>query len=98
MNEINKRLEQIETENYIWIIYFFIIGLCLYANSYEKKYFCNNDIVAKEKYRNLTIIIFVIAIIIYIYFVYDNYKELKSIKPYDSSKKKKLNRIKFFRI
>ena len=95
MNEIDKRLKQIETENYIWIIYFFLIGLCLYANSYEKKYFCNNDMVAKEKYRNLTIIIFVIAIIIYIYFVYDNYNDLKNIKPYDSSKKKNLTELSF---
>lgn len=95
MNEMNRRIKQIETENFIWLIYIVLIGLCLYANAYEKKYFCNNDLVSKEKYRNLTIIIFIIAIIIYAYFLYDNYKDLKSITPYDSSKKKNLTELSF---
>lgn len=80
MNDIEKRLKQIDVENFVWIIYFFIICLCLIANKYEKRYFCFNDQKAKDTYRKLTIIIFIIAVIIYIYFFYDNYKDVRVLK------------------
>lgn len=93
MEETNKRLKQINTENFIWIIYFFLIGMCLYANHFEKNFFLNNDEYSKEKYRKMTIIIFIIAVIIYIYFFIDNYRDFKSLKQTDSIKKKKLNEL-----
>jgi ATP/ADP translocase len=96
MEDIERRIKQIDTENFIWFIYFFIIGLCLYANHNEKKYFTKNDEEAKEKYRQLTIIIFVIATIIYIYFFIDNYIDAKNIKPTDSNKKKTLSELSLF--
>ena len=63
MEELNRRLKQIKIENYIWIIYLIIIGLSLYANSFEKKYFLYNDPCDKEKYRNINIIVFTIVTI-----------------------------------
>ncbi len=93
MNDVSRRLKQINNENIVWIIYFFIIGLCLYANYYEKKFFCTNDIKAKNKYRNLTIFIFVVAVLIYFYFFIDNYKDFKELKPTDSLKKKNLSEL-----
>jgi Ca2+/Na+ antiporter len=65
----------------------------MYANSYEKKYFTNNDNNAKEKYRHLCIIIFSIAVIIYIYFLVDNYKDYESTKYSPNQKKKNLNEL-----
>ena len=47
--EINKRLKQLNTEDFIWFIYIGIIILSLYANTFERKYFINNDIKSKEK-------------------------------------------------
>lgn len=93
MNEKNKRLQQIETENKIWLIYFVLIGVCLYANTFEKRYFLYNDLKAKEKYRELTITIFVVAIIIYLYFFIDNYNDVKDLEPCCSKKKKDLNEL-----
>lgn len=93
MEDLEKRLKQIDTENLIWIIYFALIGLCLYSNYYEKKYFCTNDPIAKEKYRHLTIIVFIIALIVYIYFFNSNYEDIKNLKPTDSIKKKTLNEL-----
>ena len=80
MNDIEKRLKQIDVENFVWIIYFFIICLCLISNKYEKRYFCFNDQKSKGSYRKLTIIIFIISVIIYIYFFYDNYKDVRVLK------------------
>ena len=78
MNDNYKRLKQIEIENKIWIIYFFLIGLCLYGNSFEKKYFLYGNNYDKEKYRKITIFIFSIAVIIYFYFFIDSYKDMKN--------------------
>ena len=93
MNDVERRLKQIKIENIVWIIYFFLIGLCLYANVYEKKYFCFNDLIAKEKYRKITITIFVIAVLIYSYFLVDNYVDFKNLKPCDTQKKKRLSEL-----
>ena len=89
-NDINNKLKQIETENYIWIIYIFIIILSWYSNSLEKKYFIYNDINSREKYRTTLIIIFSILIIVYLYFLKSSYDDVKNIKTYDSEKKKQL--------
>ncbi len=72
MNKIDERLFQIKTENIIWIICLILIGLSIYANSFEAKYFTENDYQAKEKYRSLLIFIFTIAFIIYLYYFYDS--------------------------
>ena len=78
MNDNYKRLKQIEIENKVWIVYFFLIGLCLYGNSFEKKYFLYGNNYDKEKYRKITIFIFSIAVIIYFYFFIDSYKDVKN--------------------
>ena len=87
MNENSRRIEQIKVENIVWIIYFFLIGLCLYANSLEKDYFLTGNLEKKESYRKITIFIFVVAVIIYLYFTYDNYEDYKSLGINDSIKK-----------
>ncbi len=87
MKDVEKRIKQIDIENFIWIIYFILIVLCLYSNTFEKRYFKNNDLQAKEKYRQLTIIIFVIAIIIYIYFFVDNYQDYQNTSSTSNGKK-----------
>ena len=78
MNDNYKRLKQIEIENKVWIVYFFLIGLWLYGNSFEKKYFLYGNNYDKEKYRKITIVIFSIAVIIYSYFFVDSYKDVKN--------------------
>lgn len=92
MNENYKRLKQINTENKIWIIYFFLIGLCLYGNMFEKKYFLYGNNYDKEKYRKITIFIFCIAVLIYLYFFVDNYKDVMTTK-YSDSRKKSFNEL-----
>ncbi|MGN0973682.1 MAG: hypothetical protein ACI4OT_02965 [Bacilli bacterium] len=95
MEELNRRLKQIKIENYIWIIYLIIIGLSLYANSFEEKYFIYNDHCAKNKYRNINIIVFIIVTCIYFYFFIDNYEDVKNLKSTDSKKKQDLTNLSF---
>lgn len=94
-NELNEKLKQITIEDYIWIIYLGIIFLSWYGNSFEKKYYINKDIESKNKYQNITILIFSILIIVYFYFFKSSINDIKNIKPYYSKKKKDLIYLSF---
>ena len=67
-DKIQKRLNQIQTENNIWILYLIIIGLSFYSNYLEKDYFLKKNEKSKEKYRKLNIIIFTTLTAVYCYF------------------------------
>ena len=86
--ETEERLKQIKTENYVLIIYIFLIILCFISNYYEKNYFLTNNQISKEKYRNILIFIFSVALLVYTYFLYDSYKDYKNLSIYDNKKKK----------
>lgn len=93
--ELNRRLKQLKTEDFIWIIYIGIIFFSLYSNSFERKYFLYNDLKSKEKYRKLMIGIFIILVIVYTYFFKDSLEDVKSLKIYDTEKKKNLTKLSF---
>ena len=48
-NDLEEKLKQITIEDYIWIIYLGIIFLSWYGNSFERKYYKNNDLNSKNK-------------------------------------------------
>lgn len=93
--EIEKKLKQLNTEDFIWIIYIGIIALSYYSNSLERKYFVYNDLKSKEKYRKIIIFIFTILVIVYLYFLKDSIDSIKELSPYDSEKKKRLTYLSF---
>lgn len=86
--ELNNKLKELRIEEIIWIVYIGIIIMSFYSNSLERKYYINNDLVSKEKYRKIMILIFSILIVVYLYFLKDSYDSLKEIKPYDSERRK----------
>ncbi len=92
-DELNKRINQINIENFIWIIYIGIIFMSWYSNFLEKKYFIYNDLNSKEKYRKIIIGIFVVLVVIYFYFFKSSYNDLKNLNLCDSNKKKNLTFI-----
>lgn len=92
-NKLNDKLKEIDIENNIWIIYIGIIILSWYSNSLEKKYFIYNDILAKEKYRKIIILIFSILVIIYIYFFKGSLDDIYELKKTDSANKVKLTQL-----
>lgn len=94
-DEINNKLKQISTENYIWLIYIGIIFFSWIANNYEKRYFIYKNIESRKKYQRLMIIIFSVLIIVYLYFLKASIEDIKNLKPYDSEKKKRLVYLSF---
>ena len=94
-NELNEKLKQLKTEDFIWLIYIGIIFMSWFANGLERKYFIYNDLKSKENYRNIMILIFIVLIIVYLYFLKDSYNDLKNINTFDSDKKKNLTFLSF---
>ena len=92
---LNKKLKQLKTEDYIWIIYIGIIVLSWYSNTLERKYYIYNDTNSKEKYQKIMVIIFIILLFVYVYFLKDSFDDLKNLKTYDSIKKKRLVTLSF---
>lgn len=95
MNEKREILKKLKVEEDIWLIYLLIIGLSFYSNSVERKYYINNDLEAKEKYRKINILIFLIALLIYIYFFNDSYNDIKNLSSSDSYDKRFFNKASF---
>lgn len=90
-----KKLKDIEIEDFIWIIYLFIIFLSYYSNHLERKYYVYNDEIAKEKYRKILIFIFTVLTIIYLYFLKGAYEDFKNLSIFDTDKKKQLITLSF---
>jgi len=88
--EISERLKELKIEDFIWVIYIGIIFLSWFSNHLERKYFQNNDIDARNKYRSIIILIFSVLIVIYIYFLKEAYEDLKNKKPTDTDQRKLL--------
>ena len=93
--DINNKLKQLKTEDYIWIIYIGIIVLSWYSNSLERKYYIYNDINSKNNYQHIMILIFSILVIVYLYFLKSSIDDLRNLKPSDSQKKKRLVYLSF---
>lgn len=92
---MKDRLKDIKIENFVWLVYIFIIILSYYANYKEKNFILYNDEKSKREYQNLLILIFSILLIIYFYFAYSSYEDIKELKYYDTNKKKNLTYASF---
>ncbi len=77
---IGVKLQRLKTEDFIWIIYFFIALAALISDSYERDYVLTNNINDKRKFKTINIIILIVAFFIYLYFVLINYEDVSSLK------------------
>jgi len=80
MNDISKKLKRLRNEDFIWIVYFFIVVFALYSNKLDRDYILkkDNEAYKREKYINITI--FFIAFFIYLYFLLLLTEDLGSMK------------------
>ena len=88
--DLEEKLKEIKTENYIWVIYIGIIIFSFYSNSLEKRYYIYNDQNAKKKYRETLLIIFSILLVVYYYFLKSSLDDYNNLKETDSKEKKDL--------
>ena len=94
-DKLYKKLKEIKTEDFIWIIYIGIIFLSWYANDLEKNFFIFKNEDSKNKYRHIMIFIFSVLVIIYLYFLKDSWDSFKNIDKIENQKTKDLITLSF---
>ncbi len=94
-DKIYKELNRIKIEDYIWIIYIFLVCFNLYSDYLEKLFLTTNDQVAKNKFRNINKSVSVIILIIFIYFLIVSYQDVKELNNNSSLLEKKLKNLTF---
>lgn len=87
---IGIKLQRLNTEDFIWVIYFFIALFAIISDVYERKFLINQDYKSQKIYKTINITIFIVALFIYVYFVLINYEDIKELKT-NVTKKEVLN-------
>ena len=85
--DVKEKLQELNIEDFIWLIYIGIIALSYLSNYYERKYFLHKSDEARNIYRKIMIIIFSVLVIVYFYFLYSSYSSLKEVNKYNNKKK-----------
>ena len=67
--ELEQKLKQLKTEDFIWLIYIGIIFASWISNGYERKYFIENNLDSKKNYRIIMTTIFIVFVVVYIFFL-----------------------------
>ncbi len=90
MDEKLRSLKDLENEDIIWYIYFFIVIFALIANGFEKKYLDTNNLNDKLTGRKINIILLTVALGIYFYFYTHAADELNLIKGEKNKQKERV--------
>lgn len=80
MNKFNRQLKQLREEDFIWLIYFFIVIFALVANRFEENFLLTQNKSSQKNAQKITTTILIVAFFIYLYFTliaFDNLEYLK---------------------
>lgn len=88
---IGVKLQRLNIEDLIWIIYLFIAIAAIISDSYERNFLLTKNLISQKKYKTINITIFCVALFIYVYFVFVNYQDVTTLKK-ELSKKEVLNK------
>lgn len=90
---IGIRLQRLRNEDFIWLIYFFIVIAALISDSYERDFLLYKDFKKEKEFKTINITILVVAFFIYLYFVLINYENINMFKNVASNKDKLVNEV-----
>ena len=86
-SELKKRINEINTENVVFLIFIILIIMSYVANSFEKKYFLYSDNSYKKIYYYIQVVIFFVVVSVNLYYVYISYLEVANLSWCSSYKK-----------
>ena len=87
MDDVIKKLNRLDREDLIWIIYFFIATFALLSNKLDRDFLLTKDYNAYKKEKKINISIFFVAFFIYLYFVMILNSDLNNMEKNFSNKK-----------
>ncbi len=80
MNNFKRKLELLNKEDLIWLIYYFIVTFAVIANNLRKKYYYTYDLKSLNLSKGIVTTILIVALFIYLYFVITTIDNIKLIK------------------
>lgn len=95
MTNLSQALQELEQEDFIWIIYSFIVLGALISNVLERDWILKHDDKKRKEFHIINTTIFFVSFLIYLYFVWLSYKRLKEVKQYQSVQEIFLNEANF---
>ena len=91
MESIKDDLQELRIEDFIWIIYAFIVIAALVSNALERAFLVSKRPQLRRKFKTINITIFFVTFIIYFYFVLLSFRKLKNAQRCGSVKEIFLN-------
>lgn len=85
-----ERIKTTKIEDIVFIIYYIIITLSLYANQVEREYLKTKNKEVGEHYRNILYLIYGTATIVYIYYTLEGIKDVNKSPDQET---KRLNEL-----
>lgn len=86
MDKFNRQLKQLREEDFIWLIYFFIVIFALIANRFEQNYLYTQNKTNQEYASKITTTILIVAFFIYLYFTLVSFDNLEYLKRNGNNK------------
>lgn len=91
MDRFNRQLQQLKEEDFIWLIYFFIVIFALIANKYEHNYLITKNKCSQKNAQKITTTILVVAFFIYLYFTLTAFDNLEFLKRNGTNKEVRIS-------
>ncbi|MBQ7030894.1 MAG: hypothetical protein IJN13_00795 [Bacilli bacterium] len=90
MDKLSRQLKLLKEEDFIWLIYYFIVTFALVANYFERNSILNNNKVSLKNAQKITTTILVVAFFIYLYFTLVSIDNLEFLKRNGNKKEVKV--------
>ncbi len=89
MSEVTRKLKELKIEDYIWLVYYFIVTFAIISNQYERNYVITKDKSSQKKSNKINRTILITAFFIYLYFVLLSFKNIDILKRKGNTKEVK---------
>lgn len=77
---IGIRLQRLNNEDMIWVVYLFIAIAAIISDKFERDFILSKNTIAHKKFRTINVVVLTVALFIYIYFVFLNYEDVATLK------------------
>ncbi len=80
MDSFERELNKLNINDFIWLIYFFIVLFSLISDSFQRKYLFTQNKNYRNIGRGITLTLLITAFFIYLYFVIDSIEDINILK------------------
>ncbi len=96
MDEIKEQLQELQIEDYIWIIFIFVSIVAIVSDKFEKKWLLTKNKNDYKTFKTINITLLIISFLVYLYFTLLSYKKYKNNIQHKSIKELFFSEINLF--